>query len=335
MIWLVLDTEPPSVKLIGSDPDGSRLMRKPKMHVKGMIAGAAAALWMLVVVGSAHTSMMSSPVEPPRESSSDVSPAEQGTPDHQDYPVLAVASTEGEESLVEPVSVPTNDPALPESATRVRVPTDGIRKRIDAVGEVVGQPTGRVLVSVNDVVTLKFHRGEEPQPHQRYVIARRGQFVEHPESGRNLGYVVHVVGTVELDQAFGRYWSGRIVSATDFVSIDDLLLPFDEPIDAASDAVSSNKAGRIVAVQDDLALTATAQIVFTDLGADDGVNPGDEYVIIRDGVSARRGSTDRFIGMLRVVATQPKSSSAYITRSSEPIEIGDRLEHLASTASAQ
>ncbi len=236
---------------------------------------------------------------------------------------------------VEPVSVPANDPAIGDSTTHVRVPSDGIRQRVDSVGEVVGQPAGRVLVSVNDIVTLKFDRSEDPQPRQRYAIARRAQFVEHPESGRNMGYLVHVVGTVELDQAFGRYWSGRIVSATDYVSIDDLLLPFDEPIDATSDAVSSDQAGRIVAVQDDLALTATAQLVFTDLGADRGVKPGDEYMIMRDGVSARRGSTDRFIGMLRVVATQPNSSSAYITRSSEPIEIGDRLEPLAPSASAQ
>jgi hypothetical protein len=144
-----------------------------------------------------------------------------------------------------------------------------------------------------------------------------------------------VVGTVELDQAFGRYWSGRIVSATDYVSIHDLVLPIGEPIEETSNDVSIDRPGRIVAVQDDLALTATSQLVFTDLGADHGVKPGDEFMIIRDGVSDRRGSTDRFVGTVRVVATQSTSSTAYITRSSEPILIGDRLDPLASSASAQ
>jgi hypothetical protein len=119
------------------------------------------------------------------------------------------------------------------------------------------------------------------------------------------------------------------------VSIDDLVLPIGEPIEETSNDVSIDRPGRIVAVQDDLALTATSQLVFTDLGADHGVKPGDEFMIIRDGVSDRRGSTDRFVGTVRVVATQSTSSTAYITRSSEPILIGDRLDPLASSASAQ
>jgi hypothetical protein len=335
MMWSVLDTERSSVTLIGVEPDGSRLMRNQNMHVNGAIAGAAVALWTLVVAGSAYASMMPSANEPPGEPSAVETPTEQSTSDVQGATALEGSSTSVGGDLVEPVSVPAIDPVIGESPTRVRVPSDGIRQRIDSVGEVVGQPAGRVLVSVNDIVNLKFHRSEHPQPRQRYAIARRAQFVEHPDSGRNMGYLVHVVGTLELVQAFGRYWSGRIVSATDYVSIDDLVLPIAEPIDEASNDPSFDQNGRIVAVQDDLALTATAQLVFTDLGANRGVKPGDEFMIIRDGVSARRGSSDRFIGLMRVVATQPNSSSAYITRSSEPIEIGDRLEPLASSASAQ
>jgi hypothetical protein len=214
-----------------------------------------------------------------------------------------------------------------ESAIGLRVPTDGIRHRVRAIGEVVGQPAGRVLLSVNDAVTLKFNRAENAQPHQRYAIARRGQFVEHPESGRDMGYLVHVVGTVELEQAFGRYWSGRIVSASDYVAIDDVLLPL-EPITEESSGMSPDRAGRIVAVQDNLVLTATSQVVFTDLGSDGGAKPGDEFAIIREGVKDRRGFPDRSVGVLRVVATQPMSSSASIMRSTEPIEIGDRLERV-------
>jgi hypothetical protein len=351
----VLDTERSSVTLIGVEPDGSRLMRNQSMHVEGVILGAAIALWTLVVVGSAFASTVPSSAEPLGEATAVATPTKQATPDvpgdlaladssasvespvetSVETPVETSVETSVEGDLDETDSAPPNAPELGASPTRVRVPSDGIRPRIEAVGEVVGQPAGRVLVSVNDIVTLKFHRSEKPQPRQRYVVARRAQFVEHPESGRNMGYVVHVVGTVELVQAFGRFWSGRVVSANDYVSTDDLVLPYSEPIDETPNDESSDLGGRIVAVQDDLALTATAQLVYTDLGADRGVKSGDEFVIIREGLSARRGSSDRVIGMLRVVVTQPGSSSAYITRSSEPIEIGDRLERLASTASTQ
>jgi hypothetical protein len=300
-------------------------MRFQHVHVKGLAGGVVAALWAVVVIGSAHASTMPPPDEPAAESAAVATPDEQIGSGVQAGPAQGVSAAEDSPIRVESSGVSANDQIVVESASGLRVPTDGIRKRVRAIGEVVGQPAGRVLLSVNDAVTLKFNRGEQAQPHQRFAIARSGQFVEHPESGRDMGYLVHVVGTVELEQAFGRYWSGRIVSAIDYVAIDDVVLPL-EPIAEESVGMSSDRAGRVVAVQDNLVLTATAQIVFTDLGSDRGVKPGDEFTIVREGVKDRRGFPDRSIGVLRVVATQPMSSSAYITRSTEPIGIGDRLE---------
>ncbi|MFZ5876289.1 MAG: hypothetical protein ACOYXU_07755 [Nitrospirota bacterium] len=306
-------------------------------HVKGMVIGVVVALWTAAFVGSGRASTVSLPSEQGEESSTVATSTEEGTSgihDDTDHAVSAIEGSGG--GMVEPMmTAPATDPAIAESATGLRVPSDGIRQRVHSVGEVVGQPAGRVLLAVNDVITLKFDRGEQPQPRQRYAIARRAQFVEHPESGRNMGYLIHVIGTVEVEQAFGRYWSGRIMSASDYVSIDDVVLPLGEPVAEVLPDASTDQAGRIVAVQDNLALTATSQVVYTDLGADQGVKPGDEFSVIREGVAKRNGFSDRFIGVLRVVATQPTSSSAYVTRSSEPIVIGDRLERRATEASPQ
>jgi hypothetical protein len=309
-------------------------MRFQHMHVKGLAAGVVTALWAVVVIGSAHASTMPPPDEPAAESSSVATPNEQGELGVQAGPVQEVSVAEDSPVHIESSVASTNEQAVVESAIGLRVPTDGIRQRVRAIGEVVGQPAGRVLLSVNDAVTLKFNRAENTQPHQRYAIARRGQFVEHPESGRDMGYLVRVVGMVELEQAFGRYWSGRIVSATDYVAIDDVVLPL-EPIAEESAGMSPDRTGRIVAVQDNLVLTATSQVVFTDLGSDRGAKPGDEFTIIREGAKDRRGFPDRSIGVLRVVATQPMSSSASITRSTEPIEIGDRLDPVGPGVSPQ
>ncbi len=300
-------------------------MRFEFVHVKCLAVGVVAAVVLVADIGSAHASTMPPPDEPAAESSAVATADEEGASGVQEGPAQEVSGGDDSPIHDESSGGSAGDQTVVESAIGLRVPTDGIRKRVRGIGEVVGQPAGRVLLSVNDLVTLALNRAERAQPHQRFAIARRAQFVEHPESGRDMGYLVHVVGTVELEQAFGRYWSGRIVSATDYVAINDMLLPL-EPITEQSVGMSLDGAGHIVAVQDNLVLTATSQVVFTDLGSDRGVKPGDVFTIIREGVKDRRGFPDRSIGVLRVVATQPMSSSAYITRSTEPIVIGDRLE---------
>ncbi|MFZ5862831.1 MAG: hypothetical protein ACOYXR_08330 [Nitrospirota bacterium] len=301
-------------------------MSDQNSHVKGVVAGVAAVFWAAVMVGSPSANTMPPPDEPAGESSPVADADNQGESGGQNGVSADMSSME---LAVEPPPASSNDAAGAAGSTG-RTPPDGIRPRVQSIGEVVGQPAGRVLLSVNDVVTLKLDRVEQAQPHQRYALARRAQFVEHPDSGRNMGYLVHVVGTVELEQPFGRYWSARIVSSSDYVSIDDVVLPMHEANTDVSTDASGDTAGRVVAVQDDLVLTATSQVVFTDLGSNRGVKPGDEFTIVREGGKDRRGFPDRAIGVLRVMSTLPTSSSAFITRSSEPIVIGDRLDPLVS-----
>jgi hypothetical protein len=148
-----------------------------------------------------------------------------------------------------------------------------------------------------------------------------------------MGYLIRVVGTVELQQSFGRYWSGRIISASDYVTMEDWLMPFETSAESAV-STPADLTGRIVAVRDNLVLTAEAQVVFTDLGAEQGVRTGEEFRIIREESRGRRGTPDRVVGSLKVLATQAGSSSAFVTRSTEPIAIGDRLERLPPSTAA-
>ncbi len=295
-------------------------------------AVAVVALWGLATSGSVSASTMPPPDEPASADAAEASQAnpEAGAPSPE--PAEAPPGSEAESSdgvddqAQAEVDADTNAVALPPSAGPLHPPVDGIRPRIDVVGEVVGHPTGKVLLAAHDVVTLKFDRSQEVKPGDRYAIARREQFVEHPDSGRNMGYVIRVVATAELEQSFGRYWSARIVSSGDYVTLDDWVIPF-EPAGQETGEVASDLAGSIVAVRDDLVLAGEANVVYTDLGADKGVKPGDEFRVIRPGASGQRGGPDRLIGVLRILAVQPRSSSAYLTKTSEPIMIGDRLEH--------
>jgi hypothetical protein len=90
-----------------------------------------------------------------------------------------------------------------------------------------------------------------------------------------------------------------------------------------------------VAVRDELVLAGAATVVYTDLGAAQGVKPGEEFAIIRPGIGGRRGAPDRSVGALRILEVQSDSSSAYLIKTTEPIMIGDRLEHALVSSAVQ
>ena len=210
---------------------------------------------------------------------------------------------------------------------------DAIRDDLDIVGEVVGSSSGRVIFADGDGVSLRLKSSIDPKPGLTLAVVRPEQRVKHPRSHRRMGRVVKVVGTVELRETFGKFWSARVVRSSDAVSVGDLVIRIDTG-DAAEAMSSSDPAsdGYIVAVPGQKALTGAYEVVYTDLGRNHGVQAGHLFSIIREGTRGRQGGPAQRIGEGRVVAAQPSSSSLYITRSDEPVQVGDRLKRVAADA---
>jgi len=213
---------------------------------------------------------------------------------------------------------------------------DAIRRDLDPIGKVIGSPAGQVLLAEGDVISLRIDSSIDLTPNQTFALVRSAQRVKHPKTGRNLGRFTKVIGTVRLEEAFGRFWSGRIIHSTDFVTSGDLVVSSEASAETdSSDRSRTPDHGYIVAVPDEVVLTAAFQTVYTDLGRDDAVEPGHLLSIIREGKSGRRGGPPRKIGEARVLRVEPASSAVLITRSSEPIQIGDRLEPLSGEVPAE
>ena len=297
-------------------------------YVRGLYVLAAAVVWIVATDSSVGASTTPAPDQPENIAATapPTEPAEAVAPPAATSD--AVAESDGQDSSAADQIQVTPEPS------ELRFPIDGIRPHTEVVGEVVGHPTGKVLLAVHDLVTLKFDQSRDVKPRDRYALARREQFVEHPDSGRNMGYVVRVVATVEMKQAFGRYWSAEIVSSSDYVTLDDWVIPFESPAVQTGEA-PADLSGHIVAVRDELVLAGESTVVYTDLGSAQGVKPGEEFAIIRPAIGGRRGAPDRPVGVLRILAVQADSSSAYLTKTTEPVMVGDRLEHELVSSTAQ
>ncbi|OGW63333.1 MAG: hypothetical protein A2638_01040 [Nitrospirae bacterium RIFCSPHIGHO2_01_FULL_66_17] len=209
---------------------------------------------------------------------------------------------------------------------------DAIRDDLDIVGEVVGASSGRVIFAAGDVVSLRVKSLIDPKPGLTLAVVRPEQRVKHPRSHRTMGRVVRAVGTVELREAFGKFWSARVVRSSDAVSVGDLVISVGADEAAEGVSASAEDGGYIVAVSIQKALTGAYEVVYTDLGRNHGVQSGHVFSIIREGTRGRQGGPARKIGEGRVVAVQPSSSSFFVTRSDEPVQVGDRLERVAADA---
>ncbi len=267
---------------------------------------------------------------------------QQETVSPETVPSDAAVSEENQPGDQSPQSAAVSDDAelqsqeqKPPASSTVDVPAppglaDAIRRDLNPVGKVIGSPEQKVLLSEGDAVSLRIASSIDPKPGQTFALVRSAQWVRHPKTHHNLGRLTKVVGTIRLEESFGRFWSGRIVRSSDFAEAGDLVVPFE----AAAEADSSDRSpdpdhGYVVAVPDEMVLTGAFQTVYTDLGRNDAVEPGRLLSIIREGKSGRRGGPPRKIGEAKVLRVEPASSAVLITQSSEPIQIGDRLEPLS------
>jgi hypothetical protein len=212
-------------------------------------------------------------------------------------------------------------------------PVDAIRSRVDVIGEVGGNTAGKVLLTEGDMVSLWLDPAANPQPKQVLTIVRADQRVKHPTSHRRMGRLVRIVGMVELLEPFGKYWCGRIVSSHDYTVAGDLVMaPGSDEESHVPAVVAEDRSGYVVAVPYNEVLTGAYEVIHTDLGRERGVEAGQIFSIVREGSRGRLGGPPRKIGEGRVVAVSTASSSVYITRSFEPIQVGDRLEPVANKA---
>ena len=82
-------------------------------------------------------------------------------------------------------------------------------------------------------------------------------------------------------------------------------------------------AGRVVAARDNLDAFAEGNVIFTDLGQQTGIAPGDVLVLYRE---RSEGLPRMMLGQAVVLTVEPETSTAKIMVSTRESEVGDWVE---------
>lgn len=201
------------------------------------------------------------------------------------------------------------------------------QEEYDMAPRVAGTMDGRRLMGQGDDIYLEFEEEVTVRKGDQHLIVRVGDELEHPETGEDLGYRVDVLGVIQILDLSSEAALARVLVSYDYISVGDLVIPKqDVPERVAVKKARKGMEGFIVASKDAISFLGQGHIVFVDLNSTTGVQSGELYNIVRTQVEVAGLEVPPVkVGELVVLRVGNAASTALITRSNMPVQIGDHL----------
>jgi len=261
-------------------------------------------------------------------------------------PEEAAALLAGQPAAPEPESEAAAEPAAPppplaapepEARHAMRVSAqDGVGlvtpDELEAAGSIVSAIPSRVMLSQGDGVFVGLPEGDT-QTGNQYTIFRVREEVVDPDSGRLLGHHVEILGWLEIERPHPE--SARAVIRESFgeIEIGDRLMPRTPVLaEIAVQASPGDVDGKISFFANKRTVMATADFVYLNRGALDGLEVGSPLEVYRESFLANETTRDervrvpeRVVAQLLVVKAEPMTSVAFVTHTDEELELGDRF----------
>ncbi|HKY34190.1 MAG TPA: LysM peptidoglycan-binding domain-containing protein [Candidatus Polarisedimenticolia bacterium] len=255
-----------------------------------------------------------------------------------------------------PMLVPIADESDVECASyivdRYEPPALAIHEREDP---------SRTVLGPGDIVFLNQGMSSNLVPGAEYTILTYEGVVPHPIFMEDVGDSVRPVGRLRVLAVQPKSATAQIVQACDAVEKGMRLVPYEEiPVPLATPGefrrygvqLDVKNAGYIVDSSPDKAAMGAGDIINVDLGADQGLQPGDVLTVFREfGGEIRFASTDSYIdnqqaraekhriegtldptdypqailGQILILRTQKNTATAKVITSTKEMALGDRV----------
>jgi LysM repeat protein len=231
---------------------------------------------------------------------------------------------------VEPPAPPLSRDAVvcsPALMTEVMAESVGI-------GSIVRSVDNRTLISMEDRVGIGVNANVALNPGDRLAVVRPAQRLIHPRTGQPISRVLYILGLVEVEEAKDRVVKGRVSYSCGAMSIGDLVMPYTPaqfPEGKIAQPTQRSVEGVVVDSLRGERLIGMLQVVFLDVGAVQGVGPGDVFGIYRpsqpvvDAAGAVLAIPPVRLGEAVVIRVTDQTSTAAVTTSALEVRIGDQV----------
>jgi hypothetical protein len=203
---------------------------------------------------------------------------------------------------------------------------------IQSAGTLVDATDDRILLSYQDQVFVKI---EDPdlQPGDVYTLVEVGEKVTHPVSKEVLGHRVSHVGEARITDINPSVATAVISQVTKEITRGALLIP-KEPTsrEIVLKKSSAPLTGYVVANSREKIALSQHDVIYLDLGFEDGLEAGNMVYVTRPRQTTHRTLPghqvelpDELLGAAVILSTQPQTAAALILKSVSPIYTGDQV----------
>lgn len=203
-----------------------------------------------------------------------------------------------------------------------------------SLGILVDSVDNRELLTKNDTVYIKMKNLSNVSIDDTFSLFSRGEMVKHPRTNKKIGPMMYNLGFVKVTEINKETVVAKIGGAFREISRGAELYEFAPQEDEiVLQRGTTDKKGYIVATRETKGTFATNDVIFIDMGSDDGITKGNLFYISRqretsDQVIKKAGSVqlpDAVLGAAIVIEAKNKTASAIIIKSVDAAHIGDDI----------
>ena len=250
-------------------------------------------------------------------------------------PVPAESVQAEPEPMPETAPEPVPEPALVTEEVKqemiLAMSTYGfiIDDREIGIGTITSAEENRLLVSPGMKVYVESDGKTPLQTDHRYSIVRVFDQVSHPVTKKKIGFLAKVLGDLNVVHSKGKLSTAIVGEVYKEIQIGDHViehLDYMTWIPKEENDLSGDLTGYILVNPEGRTVMGKGNVVFIDLGIEDGLKTGDTLDLVGGGKTVGGVVTPpQIIGEVQVLVPRPGTSVARITKSYRDIGLGTEV----------
>lgn len=213
-------------------------------------------------------------------------------------------------------------------------------KELAEAGKLTNSLQDKVMLRVGDLVFMTFPRTKLPKVGDTYIIYRTVRQVNHPVSGRRIGFMTEITGTAIVQELERDVARAQIKNAVTEIERGQLVAPLRGDLMLSIKGTPAKRVveGVVVAIEGDRVSAGEQRLVFIDKGRRDGLERGNELRVRSRGdpfTQTDKNFPDIDLATLLLVDVRDTSSSALVLDALRELWAGDVVRSVGPAASVR
>lgn len=217
-------------------------------------------------------------------------------------------------------------------ADKYQMLSAGFVSEEDSDDYLIGSATdpAKSIMGNDDVVYIAVRSRPGVKVGDRFLLFHSENTVRHPVTRKYFGELYRIAGILEVtkvNEEGSTTATAKIILSFGAAEKGCLLMPYQEPtlIYPVAQRPTKNLTGHLLEVTDRRSINGQVDVVYLDKGKENGVDPGDRYLVYADG--GNKSGVSKVIGEVEVILVKTRTATAVVKKSTDALSRGDRYQY--------